>query len=239
MVSVKEFDIAARGGFSIPVRSYIPVSSSSDTKAEEGVGAADEAAERVVMIYLHAGGFLFGDLDSGEMNCRVLAKRLRISALGVGYRLAPEWKFPVRCRNMGMYNNPSSTPTPTPLQAVHLNMPPPLGCPTRPHPSRRQPTRRLHRRRHLLRREPRRRRRIHRPRRRPHTPHNCPLALHPRRHTPTRIPTSRPRAALSAPQPRAECREPALDRQVAGGHSGFTRVSGRGSESQFPAQREP
>ncbi|PVI05402.1 hypothetical protein DM02DRAFT_624119 [Periconia macrospinosa] len=68
-VAVKEFGIVARDGLGI----LMP---------------------RAVMVYLHAGGFLFGDLDSGDMNCRILAKRLGISVLNVEYHLAPEWKFP-------------------------------------------------------------------------------------------------------------------------------------------------
>lgn len=49
---------------------------------------------RPLLVYLHAGGFLFGDLDSGDLNCRVLAAKLNIAVLNVGYRLAPKWPFP-------------------------------------------------------------------------------------------------------------------------------------------------
>lgn len=45
-------------------------------------------------MYLHLGGFLFGDLESGDLYCRVLASRLDLSILKVDYRLAPEWPFP-------------------------------------------------------------------------------------------------------------------------------------------------
>ncbi|OKL56407.1 hypothetical protein UA08_08049 [Talaromyces atroroseus] len=80
-VSVKEFTIRGRDGYDIPVRGYIPAASAPE-------------AGRPLLIYLHAGGFLFGDLESGDLNCRVLATRLNISILNVGYRLAPEWLFP-------------------------------------------------------------------------------------------------------------------------------------------------
>lgn len=96
-VAVKEFSIDARDAFQILVRSYIPLSLSSSNKTKERYGTVVEGikgVERPVMVYLHAGGFLFGDLESGDMNCRVLAKRLQISVLNVGYRTAPEWKFP-------------------------------------------------------------------------------------------------------------------------------------------------
>ncbi|KAL4735230.1 Alpha/Beta hydrolase protein [Aspergillus similis] len=81
-VTVTEFTIPARDGYPIPVRSYFPA------------GARPNASLRPLLVYLHAGGFLFGDLNSGDLNCRVLALRLNISVLNVGYRLAPKWPFP-------------------------------------------------------------------------------------------------------------------------------------------------
>jgi acetyl esterase/lipase len=80
-LTVESFTIAARDGHEIPVRSYVPPSTAS-------------SPARPLLVYLHAGGFLFGDLESGDMNCRILSSRLRISVLNVGYRLAPKWKFP-------------------------------------------------------------------------------------------------------------------------------------------------
>ncbi|XDG04598.1 hypothetical protein ABKA04_004213 [Annulohypoxylon sp. FPYF3050] len=81
-VDVQTFTIKARDGYDIPVRTYIPT---SDTGSP---------TSRPVLVYLHAGGFLFGDLESGHLNCQVLASRLNISILNVGYRLAPQWPFP-------------------------------------------------------------------------------------------------------------------------------------------------
>ena len=49
---------------------------------------------RPLLVYLHSGGFLFGDLESGDLNCRTIAMRLNISVLNVSYRLAPKWPFP-------------------------------------------------------------------------------------------------------------------------------------------------
>ena len=80
--SVRTFSITARDGYEIPVRSYVSISNDIPTK------------QRPLLVYLHAGGFLFGDLESGDLNCRALAKRLNISILNVGYRLAPKWPFP-------------------------------------------------------------------------------------------------------------------------------------------------
>lgn len=68
-------------GHYIPVLSYVPTSDTSPNS-------------RPVLVYLHLGGFLFGDLESGDLYCRVLASRLDLSILKVDYRLAPEWPFP-------------------------------------------------------------------------------------------------------------------------------------------------
>jgi acetyl esterase/lipase len=80
-LDVQTFTIKARDAYDIPVRSYVPTS-------------GRPAESRPLLVYLHAGGFLFGDLESGDLNCRVLAVRLDISVLNVGYRLAPRWPFP-------------------------------------------------------------------------------------------------------------------------------------------------
>lgn len=78
---MRTFAIKARDGYEIPVRSYIPRSSST-------------AKKRPLLVYLHSGGFLFGDLESGDLNCRTIGMRLNISVLNVSYRLAPKWPFP-------------------------------------------------------------------------------------------------------------------------------------------------
>lgn len=82
LLSVRSFTIRARDGYEIPVRSYVPVSKLNVIR------------DLPLLIYLHAGGFLFGDLESGDLNCRVLSTRLNISILNVGYRVAPKWPFP-------------------------------------------------------------------------------------------------------------------------------------------------
>ncbi|MEO0982597.1 MAG: alpha/beta hydrolase [Pseudomonadota bacterium] len=46
------------------------------------------------LVFFHGGGFVLGDLDSHDMLCRRLAEASRCRVLSVGYRLAPEHKFP-------------------------------------------------------------------------------------------------------------------------------------------------
>lgn len=69
-------------------------------------GAADERAVRVyrpigvdrdtlpVLLWLHGGGFVVGDLDQADADCRELATRARAVVVSLDYRLAPEHPFP-------------------------------------------------------------------------------------------------------------------------------------------------
>ena len=47
-----------------------------------------------LLMYIHGGGFVYGDLDSHDAPCRVLAEKGRVRVLSVTYRLAPEAPFP-------------------------------------------------------------------------------------------------------------------------------------------------
>ncbi|QOZ10378.1 alpha/beta hydrolase [Bradyrhizobium sp. CCBAU 51765] len=47
-----------------------------------------------VLLYMHGGGFVVGSLDSHQPLCRGLAEDSGAAVLSVGYRLAPEHKFP-------------------------------------------------------------------------------------------------------------------------------------------------
>lgn len=47
-----------------------------------------------LLVFLHGGGWLFGDLDTHDAMHRILAARSGCAVLGVGYRLAPEHPFP-------------------------------------------------------------------------------------------------------------------------------------------------
>jgi acetyl esterase len=68
-------DVDADG---VPCRLYVPA------------GATPGA----LLVHLHGGGFVFGDLEIQDPACRQLANHLGVSVLSVGYRLAPEHKFP-------------------------------------------------------------------------------------------------------------------------------------------------
>jgi acetyl esterase len=48
-----------------------------------------------VMLYLHGGGFVIGDIETHDSLCRQLALRSGGAVLSLAYRLAPEHRFPV------------------------------------------------------------------------------------------------------------------------------------------------
>lgn len=62
----------------IPVRIYVP----------EGTGPFP------VMVYFHGGGWVLGSIQESERVCRAIAARTPCIVVSVGYRLAPEHKFP-------------------------------------------------------------------------------------------------------------------------------------------------
>ncbi len=66
------------GGAAIPVRLYRP----------QGRAGAP------LLIFLHGGGWMFGDLDSHDAACRHLVVQGACAVAAVGYRLAPEHPFP-------------------------------------------------------------------------------------------------------------------------------------------------
>ena len=47
-----------------------------------------------LFLFLHGGGFVFGDLDTHEPFCAEMARELDLPVLAVGYRLAPEHPWP-------------------------------------------------------------------------------------------------------------------------------------------------
>jgi acetyl esterase len=68
-------------GGPIPARLYRPI------------GAAPEAT-LPVMLWLHGGGWVLGDLASYDPWCRALANACKVAVLALDYRLAPEYQFP-------------------------------------------------------------------------------------------------------------------------------------------------
>lgn len=63
----------------VPVRLYMPA------------GQASPA----LMVFLHGGGFMLGNLDTHDAMCRQLVADSNIAVAAVEYRLAPEHRFPI------------------------------------------------------------------------------------------------------------------------------------------------
>ena len=49
---------------------------------------------RAALVYFHGGGWVIGSLEGADGPCRALANRSRCVVISIGYRLAPETKFP-------------------------------------------------------------------------------------------------------------------------------------------------
>lgn len=78
VAEVRDDMIEGPGG-DIPVRIYRP--DSRDTSLP-------------ILVYAHGGGFVFCDLDSHDALCRDIANRIPAVVISVGYRLAPEHRWP-------------------------------------------------------------------------------------------------------------------------------------------------
>jgi acetyl esterase len=77
LARVEELQIPVQDGSSIPARLYAP--------------SADALP---VLVYFHGGGFTIGSIASHDTLCRVLARDAGCAVVSVGYRLAPEHRFP-------------------------------------------------------------------------------------------------------------------------------------------------
>ena len=69
----------------MPARLYVP-------RARRGAPA--RPAGDPTLVFFHGGGWIYGDLDSHDATCRVLAERAGVRVVAVDYRLAPEAPFP-------------------------------------------------------------------------------------------------------------------------------------------------
>ena len=47
-----------------------------------------------VLVFFHGGGFVIGDLDTHDKECRLLCTKAQCAVIAVDYRLAPEARFP-------------------------------------------------------------------------------------------------------------------------------------------------
>ena len=78
LARVQDFDLPARDGQLLPARLYAP-----------GPDALP------VLLYFHGGGFTIGSIASHDVLCRQLSRLSGCAVVSLGYRLAPEHRFPV------------------------------------------------------------------------------------------------------------------------------------------------
>ncbi len=76
--AVRELSVAGGDG-PIPARLYSP---------------AGGGAGRPLVVFLHGGGWVVGDLDTHDQPCRLITRYADVHVLAVDYRLAPEHPFP-------------------------------------------------------------------------------------------------------------------------------------------------
>jgi acetyl esterase len=74
--SVQDLEVDGADGV-LPARLYVP-----------------RAGGDALLVFFHGGGFIYGDLDTHDAVCRVLAEQAGVRVLSVAYRLAPEATFP-------------------------------------------------------------------------------------------------------------------------------------------------
>ncbi len=94
-------DITGRNG-AIPIRVYQP----------------NENENLAVMMFFHGGGFVLRDIESHDKVCRRLARDNKMIVISVGYRLAPENKFPA-----GLHDAYDATLWAVKNQAIHNGNP--------------------------------------------------------------------------------------------------------------------
>ena len=75
---VQDLLVPTRDGAAIPARLFAPA----------------VQANLPVLLYFHGGGFTIGSIASHDTLCRTLARLSGCAVLSVGYRLAPEHRFP-------------------------------------------------------------------------------------------------------------------------------------------------
>lgn len=78
LASIEDYNITVRDGAQITVRLYTPFFGKT----------------LPVIVYYHGGGWVYGNLESVDAGCQLLADQTQAIVVSVDYRLAPEYPFP-------------------------------------------------------------------------------------------------------------------------------------------------
>ena len=81
-------------------RSVEPVGDVLDLRTDTGVGVrvyipSGVGRDHPLVLYIHGGGWVTGDLDMHDATCRSITRRASAVVVNVDYRLAPEHPFPL------------------------------------------------------------------------------------------------------------------------------------------------
>jgi acetyl esterase/lipase len=92
----RDLDVPTPAG-PMRARLYVPrseVSTGRFLSLSKGSTDRGETARIPLLVFLHGGGMIYGDLDSHDAVCRLLAERAAVRVLALDYRLAPEHRYP-------------------------------------------------------------------------------------------------------------------------------------------------
>lgn len=76
------------------VRELLIPGADGKLRARHYIPADDSPGARPLIVFLHGGGFVAGDVDTHDLPCRLLCRYADAHVLSVEYRLAPEYPFP-------------------------------------------------------------------------------------------------------------------------------------------------
>lgn len=85
---VKEDLVVQNNDYEVSVRVFFP------DKESKSIFEANEN-ELPIIIYLHGGGWVLGNVDGYERICDRIARYVHAVVMSVEYRLAPEYRFPI------------------------------------------------------------------------------------------------------------------------------------------------
>ncbi|CAM3961751.1 putative alpha/beta hydrolase [Pseudomonas reidholzensis] len=84
---ISTLSLAARDGHRLELRRYQPP-------------RPNTALSGAAILYLHGGGYVVGSLDSHDALCWTLAQDAGVPVFSLGYRLAPQWRFPTAANDV-------------------------------------------------------------------------------------------------------------------------------------------
>ncbi|GAC1445769.1 MAG: alpha/beta hydrolase [Mycobacteriales bacterium] len=101
---VRDLQVPVRGG-AIPVRLYLPPDASPEPNPAAPpnavfVSTPSAADPRPVHVHLHGGGWWMGSIETADPMARELCVSSGMAVLSVGYRLAPEHRWPTAAEDV-------------------------------------------------------------------------------------------------------------------------------------------